>query len=66
MAAASALDPAAAEAGEGLAARLNEAAKASLGGTSRISACLIRCDMRSFWPGPLVDLTAALARARRI
>jgi hypothetical protein len=60
MAAANAGAPGAAEPGEELFAQLRDAAESNLGRTGGLSACLIRCAMRGFWPGPLVDLAVAL------
>ena len=64
MAAARGHDPGSTEAGGGLMTLLNDAAEANLGGTGGISAFLLRCTMRNFWPGPLVDLAEALAGER--
>lgn len=43
------------------AAALPDAAEAALGGTSKLSAFLIRCAVEGYWPTPLVELAEALS-----
>ncbi len=64
VAAARGCDPEPIGTGHGLLARLHDAVAANLGGTGRLSAFLLRCALRDVWPGPLVDLAAALAGDR--
>ena len=61
LAATRACDSGPIEVGCGLSLPLNEAVEANLGRTGSLSAALVRCALRNFWPGPLVDLAEALA-----
>ncbi|HUX12216.1 MAG TPA: DUF2877 domain-containing protein [Spirochaetia bacterium] len=45
----------------GLDITLCDAIEQNIGSTGEVSASLLRCAMRSYWPRPLADLSAALA-----
>jgi hypothetical protein len=61
LAAVQAADPELLEDREELVKALNDAARRNLRRTTEVSAGLIRCAVRNFWPRPLVDLAEALA-----
>ena len=61
LAAVRACNPGLMEDREALVTALNAAVEMELPRTTQISAGLIRCATRNFWPVPLVDLAEALA-----